>query len=45
MAKVIVEEQYLNDIGLALQEKTGTSDKYSPRDMGGGNKRNTEWWR
>ena len=34
MAKVTVEEEYLNDIGLALQEKTGTTDKFYPQDMG-----------
>lgn len=34
MAKVTIEEQYLNDIGLALQEQLDTTDKFYPQDMG-----------
>ena len=36
MSKVTVEASSLNDIGLALQEVSETSTKYTPSEMGGG---------
>lgn len=34
MSKVLIEEQYLNDIGLAPQKKLNTGGKFYPDEMG-----------
>lgn len=36
MAKVIIDENILNDIAIKLQNRLGTDDKFTPRNFGGG---------
>lgn len=42
MAQVLVNEDYLDDIGKALQEQLDTTDRYDPSQFGGGYKKHTK---